>query len=135
MTAINYLQVHNMCTITEQLILVTLVCEILVVLWDDENAKIASSLCEAALCGAAVITDVMSVMGPVMTGLTYTITVSFVIKLTVMAIKLSAIVKYRRLISRCKRACRQNKQTLSAEDICLICQQYCRQVRQKKLYP
>ena len=132
MTFESYVHLHNMCTIAEQLILVTLFCEILVVLWDDENAKIGAFLCEMALCGAVVMTDVMSAVGPIMTGLTCAMTIDFMAKLTVMAIKLPSIVRHRRLISRCKRACRQN---MSAKDICLICQQYCRQVRQKNFRP
>ena len=127
MTFESYVYLHNMCTIAEQLILVTLFCEAFVILWDDENAKISAFLCETALCGAVVMTDVMSAMGPVMTGLTYTMIISFVIKLLVIAANLSAARRHQVLVNRCKRACKQN---MSADDICLICQAYCRQVRQ-----
>ena len=127
MTFESYVYLHNMCTIAEQVVLVTLFCEIIALLWDDENAKIASSLCETALCGVYVMTDVSNYMGPVMTGLTYAMIISFVIKLLVMAAHLSAARRHQVLVNRCKAACRQN---LSADDICLICQQYCRQVRQ-----
>lgn len=130
MTFESYLQLHTMCTITEQAVLVALFCEIIVVLWHDENAKIGAFLCEVLLCGAFVATDVMSAMGPVMTGLTYTMIISFMTKLIVMEISLSSYIRHRRLVSRCKLACRQN---LSADDICLACQAYCRQVKQKRI--
>ena len=126
MTFEGYLQQSTMVLVTEQVILITLFCEIIALLWRDENAKIGAFLCEMSLCGAVIMTDVM---GPVMTGLIYAMIISFVIKLLVIAVHLSAARRHQVLVNRCKRACRQN---MSADDICLICQQYCRQVRQKK---
>lgn len=128
MTFESYLQLHTMCTITEQVVLMTLFCEVVVILWGDENAKIGAFLYEMSLCGVFVMTDVASAMGPVMTGLIYIMIISFMIKLIIMATHLPVIVRHRRLVSRCKLACRQN---LSADDICRICQAYCQQVKQK----
>lgn len=128
----SYFQLHNQLMIVEQVILATLFCEVLVMIYRDENAKIGAFLCEMSLCGAFVATDVMSAMGPVMTGLTYAVIISFITKLIVMAAHLPATVRHYRLVSRCKRACEQNKWPKMAEDICLICQAYCRQVKQKK---
>ena len=130
MTFEDYLQLHTMCTVTEQVVLVTLFCEIVVILWGDENAKIGAFLCEMSLCGTFVMTDIMSAMGPVMTGLTYAMIITFTIKLTIMATHLLSFIKHYKLVNRCKQACEQNQ--WSAEYICQICQAYCRQVRQKK---
>lgn len=135
MTFESYLQLHTTITVVEQVVLVTLFCEIFVIVWNDENAKIGAFLCEMSLCGVLVVTDISNYMGLVMTGLTYAVITSFITKLIVMAAHLPAIVRHRRLVSRCKRACEQKQQPLSADDICRICQAYCRQVKQKNLHP
>ena len=127
----NYFQLQNQLMNVEQVILATLFCEILVIIYSDEDAKIGAFLCEMSLCGAFIMTNVMSAMGPVMTGLTYTMIIRFIIKLIVMTSRLPVIVRHRRLVKRCKKACEQSKWPTMAEDICLICQAYCRQVRQK----
>lgn len=126
-----YFQLQNQAVNVEQVVLATLFCEVLVIIYSDEDAKIGAFLCEMALCGTYVMTDVASVMGPVMTGLTYVMIISFIMKLIVMVTCLPAIVRHRRLVKRCKKACRQNQWPTMAEDICLICQAYCRQVRQR----
>lgn len=135
MTLESYLQMHTMCTVAEQVVLATLFCEVLAILWGDENAKVSAFLCEMSLCGIYVATDVMFVMGPVMTGLTYAMIISFIIKVVIMAAHLPAAIRHCRLVNRCKRVCEQNRRVLSADDICRICQAYCRQVRQKNNTP
>lgn len=127
----SYFQLQNMLMIVEQVILMTLFCETLVIVYRDENAKIGSFFCQASLSGAIIATDVVSAMGPVMTGLTYAMIISFIIKVVIMAAHLPAIIRHYRLVRRCKQVCKQNKWPTMAEDICLICQAYCRQVKQR----
>lgn len=135
MTLESYLQMHTMCTVAEQVVLATLFCNLVNIIWNDENAKIGAFLCEMMLCGIYVATDVMFVMGPVMTGLTYIMIISFITKSIIMTARLLAAVRHYKFVSRCKQACEQNQRPLSADDICRICQAYCRQVKQKNNTP
>lgn len=134
MTFEGYLQQTTMVLITEQLILVTLFCEVIAMIWRDENAKVGAFLGEMVLCGV-YITNITSIMGPVMTGLITLMIARFIIRVVAMVVHLPAAFRHYKLVSRCKRACEQNRRTLSADDICRICQAYCRQVRQKNNTP
>lgn len=120
--------------ITGQIILMTLLCEILSAIWHDENAKLGTFIGELSLCGNIYVTDITD-MGPVMMGLIYTMIINFVIKLIIMVAHLPATVRHHKLVNRCKRVCKQNQWPTMADDICRICQTYCRQVRQKNLHP
>lgn len=110
MTIDCYQQLNNIEMVIIILIYVALNAEAQQIIWavNRELACVNATICEAFITTLYSATDVERVMGPVITTVTVTLIVVFMVKMAVIPFYMPAVIRSYRLAWRCKNACRQN---------------------------